>query len=102
MGAMGAREGDSPTPATKASSRQHMVIDNQYASRSCCPVLRCVRFRSFTLGTAARLACEADSVALALVAYAVGRLNVVGVKLRTAKRNWNDLVQLIAPWVERR
>ena len=85
MGAMGAREGDSPTPATKASSRQHMVIDNQYASRSRCPVLRCVRFRSFTLWADSRLACEADSVALTLVAYAVGRLNVVGVKLIAAQ-----------------
>ena len=42
------------------------------------------------------------AVALALVADAVGRLHVLRVKLRTAKRNWNDLVQLIAPWVERR
>ena len=64
--------------------------------------MRCARFRRFTLWTTVRLACEANAVALALVAYAVGRLNVVGVKLRTAKRNWNDLVQLIAPWVERR
>ena len=81
MGAVGAREGDSPTPATKALSRQHMVIDNQYASRSCCPVLRCARFRRFTLWTTVRLACEANAVALALVADAVSRLNVLRVKL---------------------
>lgn len=52
--------------------------------------------------TTVRLACEADAIALALVAYAVCRLNIVGVKLRAAKRNGHDLVQLIAPWVERR
>ena len=43
--------------------------------------------------------CEAKPVALHLVADAVRRLHVARVKLVAAKRDWHDLVKLVAEWV---
>ena len=64
--------------------------------------MRCFRFQlRFARAWRGRVGNVTYAIALALVADAVGGLDVVGVKLRAAERNRHDLIELVAPWVKR-